>query len=283
MASSMDPNLLRAALDALDVGIALVGPDHRIRHCNSAYADLLAAPPEFLLGASLFGAGSPCKRLADYEAEWDRGETLSVTGESQDGAVVDILVRPLAPGSDVRLILARRAGGRSIQSGTLPADVLADLRSFIGDLTGHAAADATLARAPLSILVLAVDGLENARRTGGNAAAEEVIRQVTQVLVLEKRKQDIISRYGDGLFLVLAPDTPGHQAALLAERLRDRVDAVEIDPADDSLRPHLRVSTAEYRPHLDGSVREAVDRAASALWTATASREPDVDTTAKDR
>lgn len=288
--ATMNPDLLQATLDALDVGIALVGPERRIRYCNAAYANLFAVPPELLLGASFFGAGSPCDGFTARGAEWDRGETISVTGESLDGSPVDVIVRPLATGSDMRLVLARRGLARSLRGGTLPAEVLADVRTYLEELTGHATDDDALARAPLSILVLAVEGLDGVRRNGGDPAAGEVVRQVAQILVLEKRKSDVITRYGEGVFLVLAPDTPGPQAALLADRFRDRVEEIQTGTGAVPSRVRLRASTAEYRPHLDGPLREAVDRAAAVLRrsapadaVATTSAKFDVDTTATDR
>jgi GGDEF domain-containing protein len=257
--------LLSAALDALDIGIALVGADGRIRHCNVAYADLLAAPPELLFGSSLFGAGSPCEALTGLAAEWDASKTFTVSGESFDGTAVDIAIRPVDAGASTSLILVRRGFARAAQRRGLPAEVVADIRAFLGGLTGHVPEDAVLARAPLSILVLGIDGLVAARRDGGEAESAEAVRQVAQVLVLEKRKSDIVSHYGDSRFLVLAPDTPGPRAALLAERFRNRVDALEMALGDPQLRVRLLVSSAEYRPQLDGSIADAVERAASVL------------------
>lgn len=264
-------HLLHAALDALDLGVALVGPEGRIRFCNIAYADLVDAPAEFLVGASVFGAGSPCHALAEREAEWAEAETLSLSGESPDGVAVDVVIRPLESGSDIRLVLVRRGLVRARAPRWLPVEVVADVQEFLRELTGHPADDPALWRAPLSILVVAIDGLDRLRRARGEPAVEEVLRQVAQVLVLEKRKSDAVSRYGDGQFLVFAPDTAGSKGALLAERFRRGVEALEIRIDDGPDRACLLISTAEYRPHLDGPIRDTVAQVSAALLAAPSS------------
>lgn len=246
----VDADLLRAALDALDLGIALVGPDGRIRHCNTAYADLLAAPPELLLGSSFCGAGSPCEALAEEIAGRDAAEAIALSGEAHDGTAVDVTVRPLTADSSMRLVLVRRGYARALRGRFLPADVVADVQTFLESLTGHRPDEAALAPAPLSIVVLAIEDV-----------AEETVRRVAQVLVLEKRKSDIVAHSGEGRFLVLAPNTPGTRAALLAERFIRGVAALEI---------RLHGSSSEYRPHLDGTIAEAVERTASLVPSAPA-------------
>lgn len=286
-----DVPLLRAALDALDLGVAIVGPDCRIRFCNVAYADLVDAPVEFLVGSSLFGAGSPCETFVEREVEWAEAETFTLSGESPDGVAVDVVVRPLEAGSDIRLVLVRRGLVRARAPRWLPVEVVADVQEFLRDLSGHPADDQAVWRAPLSILVVAVEGLDRVRRARGEEAEEEVLRQVAQVLVLDKRKSDAVSRYGDRRFLVLAPDTAGSKAALLAERFRRGVEALEIriDGSTDWVR--LLISVAEYRPHLDGPIRDAVEQASAALpmalssspgATAPSASRNDVDTTRID-
>lgn len=258
----IDEAVLRAAMDALDAGIALVEPDGRIRYCNAAYAGLLDVPPELLVGASVLGAAAPCEAIAERALDLAEGRAASFSGENEDGAAIDVALRAIDD-SDLRLVLVRRGLVRTVPPRWLPPEVVADLRDFLRALTGHASEDPALGRAPLSILVLSVENLDEIRRLGGDAGAEEMLRRVAQVLVLEKRKSDVVSRFGDGQFLVLAPETPGHHASLLAERFRRGAEVLET-PGRGRPAPRLRFTATEYRPLLDGSIREAVERAASA-------------------
>src|SRR5687768_18570163 len=111
---------------------------------------------------------------------------------------------------------------RNLASRQLPSDVVSHIQEFLVELTGHGGDPTTLAAAPLSILLLGIEDLEGLRREHGEDTVEAVLRQVAQALVLQKRKADIIGRYRDGQFLVIAPDTPRHGAVMLAERIRRR-------------------------------------------------------------
>lgn len=81
-----DQRTLCAALDAVDLGMALVGPDHRVQYCNAAYGEFLGLAPDSLSGTSIFGAGCPCESLAAYETDWNLSEMIAVSGEAPMGA-----------------------------------------------------------------------------------------------------------------------------------------------------------------------------------------------------
>lgn len=76
---------------------------------------------------------------------------------------------------------------------------------------------------PLSIVLFDVDHLEEVNEThgreGGDQILEELVRRLHQLL----RDVDCLIRYGEGMFLLILPNTPLDGAHLLAERLRTRV------------------------------------------------------------
>lgn len=259
-----DERTLCAVLDAVDVGMALVGPDRRVQWANAAYADFVDMTPADLEGTSLFGRACPCDAFAGREEEWERSRTLAVTGESPDGTVVEVVARPVTPDSDVRLVVVRRGFVRPVSGRRLPPDVVAEMSGFLTDLTGHAPDPAAIGVAPIAMLVFAVDDLAGLRGRLGAEGAEEALRQVARALVLQKRKADIVSRYGDGQFLVIAPDTTREGAAMLVERIEARLAGLVLEVDGEPVQVALRTWAAEYRPALDGSLREAVRRAAEA-------------------
>jgi diguanylate cyclase (GGDEF)-like protein len=260
-----DQRTLCAALDAVDLGMALVGPDHRVEYCNAAYGEYLGLAPDAVAGHSVFGAGCPCEALAAYEDEWDRSEMIAVSGEAPMGGVVEVIVRLVAPGSDTRLLVVRKGMVRTITARRLTPDVIEDVARFVTALTGHPVDQASLAVAPLSILLLALADLSSLRERYGEEVAEDALRQVAQALVLQKRKADITCRYSDGQFLVLAPDTPRYGASILAERIRHSLSTLDLEVVDGPVPVTLLAYTAEYRPSMDGSIREAVEKASSML------------------
>lgn len=260
-----DESTLCAALDVVDVGMALVGPDRRVQYANAAYADFVAAAPEALEGQSLFGAACPCEALFEYKERWEESHLFMVSGPSPEGSIVDVVVRPVTPGSDIRLVVVRRGLVRAVTGRRLPPAVVEELQAFLTEQTGHAADPTALSAAPLSILMIGVEDIDDLRRTIAEEAVEEALREVAQSLVLQKRKADIIIRYADGQFLVIAPDTPRYGAAILAERIRSRVESLEFKAEGEPVPVRLVTYTAEYRPQLDGSIRDAVRRASQAV------------------
>lgn len=260
-----DTSTLCAALDVVDVGMALVGPDQRIQYANAAFAEFVAAAPDGVEGESIFSGACPCEALHDCQDRWDDAELLTVSGPSPSGSVVDVVVRPVTAGSDIRLVFVRRGLVRAVAGRRLPPPVIKEVQEFLTELTGHAADPTSLAAAPLSILMVGVEGLDELRSNIGDEGVEGVLREVAQSLVLQKRKADIISRYGDGQFLVIAPDTARYGAAMLAERIRNRVESLDIQADGEPVPVRLATYTAEYRPQLDGSIREAVRRASEAV------------------
>lgn len=260
-----DTSTLCAALDVVDVGMALVGSDRRIQYANAAFAEFVAAAPDGIEGESIFSGACPCEALHDCEDRWDEAELLTVSGPSPSGSVVDVVVRPVSPGSDVRLVVVRRGLVRAMAGRRLPPSVIKEVQQFLTELTGHAADPSSLSAAPLSILMVGIEGLDQLRSRVGDETVEDLLREVAQSLVLQKRKADIISRYGDGQFLVIAPDTARYGAAMLAERIRNRVESLGIQADGEPVPVRLATYTAEYRPQLDGSIREAVRRASDSV------------------
>ena len=260
----LDEKILCAALDLVDMGMAIIDSRQRIEWCNVAYAELLGRSTEEFHGADFFGDARPCNEVLEYEDDWNRDRMFTVSGQSASGPV-DVVVRPVVKGSQQRLVVVRRGVVRGNGSRRLPPEVAVELCEFVTDLTGHPADPMVLGAAPLSILVLTIAEHDAIRLSQGDEVLEEVLRQVAQALVLQKRKADIIARFRDGQFLVLAPDTPRSGASMLAERIRKSVEGLDLRVGGHALPVSLLAHSAEYRPHLDGNVREAVEKASNAL------------------
>lgn len=260
-----DQRTLCAALDAVDLGMALVGEDHRVEYCNTAYGEYLGLAPEAVAGTSIFAAGCPCESLAAYADDWDQSEMIAVSGEAPMGGVVEVIVRLVSPDSDTRLVVVRKGMVRTISARRLTQEVIEDVARFVTDLTGHPVDEGALGAAPLSILLLSLADLGSLRQRYGEEVAEDALRQVAQALVLQKRKADITCRYSDGQFLVIAPDTPRYGAAILAERIRQSLTTLDLEVVDGPVPVTLLAYTAEYRPNMDGSIREAIEKASSML------------------
>ena len=264
----LDEKVLCAALDLVDVGMAIVGPDRRIEWCNAAYGEFVSHSAEGLIGQDFLGDALPCEEALQLADGWNGERMVTVSGEGAGGQV-DVSVRRVVPGSDQRLVVVRRGLVRPVGSRRLPAEVVEELRAFVTELTGHVADSAVLATSPLSILVITIAEIESVRLTYGDAIVEEVLRQVARALVLQKRKADIIARYRESQFLILAPDTPHHGASMLAERIRRSVEGLGLRGGGQPLAVTLLAHATEYRPQMGGTVRQAVEKASAALAAQT--------------
>jgi two-component system cell cycle response regulator len=74
--------------------------------------------------------------------------------------------------------------------------------------------------APLSFVLLDVDGFKSINDTHGHLAGDAVIREIAARLARAVRTEDVLGRYGGEEFVVVARDIALDRAAQLAERLR---------------------------------------------------------------
>jgi diguanylate cyclase (GGDEF)-like protein len=112
----------------------------------------------------------------------------------------------------------------------------------------------------LSALVIDLDDFKRVNDTQGHARGDEVLRQVARLLEGELRAGDRVGRAGGEEFWVFLPDTPPEQAAVLAERLRQRV-------AEATLGTTLSVGLAALGSG-DSSAMQVIERADAALYRA---------------
>ena len=75
----------------------------------------------------------------------------------------------------------------------------------------------------LSMLIVDVDNFKEVNDTQGHLGGDQVLEQVSTVLLDGCRAGDVVGRVGGDEFVVILPDTPRDTAAALAERLRLRV------------------------------------------------------------
>lgn len=76
---------------------------------------------------------------------------------------------------------------------------------------------------PLSLILVDLDHFKHVNDTYGHPAGDEVLRDMAALLGEGLRSSDYPARYGGEEFAIILPHTSREQAALLAERLRQRV------------------------------------------------------------
>ena len=82
--------------------------------------------------------------------------------------------------------------------------------------------------APLSILLIDIDGLDTINDSSGRAAGDQVLAEIAGALGETIRSADTLYRYGGDEFSLILPDTELGTAYLAAERCRDAIASVEV-------------------------------------------------------
>ncbi len=91
---------------------------------------------------------------------------------------------------------------------------------------------------PLSVLFCDIDFFKNVNDTYGHLAGDQALEAVARVLSGSVRQLDIVARYGGEEFVVLLPGTDETGAHVVADRIRQRVQALQVPtPAGDGTIP----------------------------------------------
>ena len=105
-------------------------------------------------------------------------------------------------------------------------------------------------RRPLSLIILDIDDFQEYNENHGYAMGDRVLVQMAGIFKDSLRKVDIASRYAGEEFGIILPDTIRKQAAIVAEKLRDKIaTSVFVEKRDSSLgmvRLTVSAGVAEY-------------------------------------
>lgn len=145
---------------------------------------------------------------------------------------VDWIAKPADPREFVaRVGAAARTKARQeeikLQAGADPVTRLQGRKMFEERLDKEVARHAR-AGAPVSILLVALDGSKEVIEQHGLAVHDELMRQTAEVLGSTLRTSDGLYRYESDEFAAILPDTDVVTAFLAAERCREHVELVEV-------------------------------------------------------
>lgn len=122
---------------------------------------------------------------------------------------------------------------------------------------------------PLALLMVDIDHFKVVNDTYGHQVGDVVLKAVAEAMTNSLRSVDMVARIGGEEFIVVMPDTAEEFALAVAERLRRRVELVEIEAAGTGkpIRVAISVGMTMRRP-TDASIDELIGRADSALYRA---------------
>lgn len=92
----------------------------------------------------------------------------------------------------------------------------------------------------LSFLFFDLDNFKSINDTYGHPVGDEVLQQVAQLILKERRIEDIAARFGGEEIVVILPETVRVDALVLAERIREKVEALKFSCEGEEL--HVTIS-----------------------------------------
>ncbi len=120
---------------------------------------------------------------------------------------------------------------------------------------------------PMAMLMLDIDHFKKINDRHGHLAGDLAIRQVVAASRAVVRQQDLIGRLGGEEFGILMPEAEAPAAAMLAERLRQRIGALPLELGQDqALRVTASFGVADLQPGDD--IEGLLARADRALYAA---------------
>lgn len=113
--------------------------------------------------------------------------------------------------------------------------------------------------APLTVLMLDLDRFKSINDRWGHAAGDQVLRATATAIAAELRGCDLGARHGGEEFLVMLADTEIDDGLRVAERIRRRIAALEIEADEAILQVTISIGAAQLRAGetIDGLVARA--------------------------
>jgi len=123
---------------------------------------------------------------------------------------------------------------------------------------------------PTSIFMTDIDHFKKFNDTYGHQTGDIVLAKVASVILKSIRKNrvrnDIAGRYGGEEFIVLLPDTEKEEALAVAERIREKIEAMELTSAKgEKLKVTISIGVATSE-NSDISMEKLIEKADGALY-----------------
>lgn len=120
---------------------------------------------------------------------------------------------------------------------------------------------------PVTILMLDIDHFKQVNDSYGHQAGDAVMCRLSDVLRSMVRQVDDVGRYGGEEFLVLLPDSDSHSGAEMAERIRSKIQDIEILANHQKISVTLSIGISSF-PQMGRDADAVICTADEALYQA---------------
>jgi len=116
-----------------------------------------------------------------------------------------------------------------------------------------------------TLVMFDIDHFKKVNDTYGHQAGDEVIRNVSRILLNNLRKTDVAGRYGGEEFAVILTNTEAHTALYFAERLRKKIESQIVTHDGVEICYTISLGIAELCPEME-NYQQWIEAADSALY-----------------
>ena len=121
---------------------------------------------------------------------------------------------------------------------------------------------------PLSLLMVDVDNFKAYNDANGHLGGDECLKRIARAVSSEMRANDLVARYGGEEFAVILPNQSLKGAAIVAERIRCRVEQLQLPSAAPARHVTVSIGAATAIAGPDNNASQLVATADAALYRA---------------
>lgn len=122
---------------------------------------------------------------------------------------------------------------------------------------------------PATVLMIDVDSFKPLNDSNGHLAGDYLLKTIADSIKHELREQDIVARYGGKEFIAFLPNTEKLIAVQTAERLREKIESMQLEFNGEALAATISIGVAEKTDDGD-SIESIISNADEALGRAKA-------------
>lgn len=182
---------------------------------------------------------------------------MSLAIEAYQESMIESLRRSLDSLKDEASTLSERIATDALTGVLSRAKILELLTSRLTEVNTHH---------PAAVIMADLDHFKNVNDQYGHTAGDQVLAEVAQRMRYAVRRVNAIGRYGGEEFLIVLNDASPEQAAIIAERIRERVAAqqIKINGQDIAITVSLGIGCSNG----ELSAMDLINRSDEALYAA---------------
>jgi diguanylate cyclase (GGDEF)-like protein len=107
---------------------------------------------------------------------------------------------------------------------------------------------------PSTAMMLDIDHFKRINDTYGHQAGDKVIKMLAQLIQRCVRETDLAGRYGGEEFAIILTDSKVESAAVVAERIRQLAQRLEVEHEGQTIRFTISIGLAQFERDFKGSM-----------------------------